>query len=157
MKPDWNAITSLLAVLAPIFLALLGGIGWLYKHEKERRESAESQLSEHKYGAYIALLEIFFDMMKITKSGKDINEKSMLNRMIDANKELILYGSDDVIKIYQKWMSDARKGAVKLDPFGELIIAIRRDMGHLKTKINADDVLRHFIIDYDEAKANGKI
>ena len=101
MQPDWNAIISLLAVLAPIFLALLGGIGWLYRHEKERRESAESQLSERKHKAYITLLEIFFDMMKATKSGKNLNEKSVIDRMMDANKELILYGSDDVVRIYR--------------------------------------------------------
>ncbi len=57
----------------------------------------------------------------------------MLDRMMDANKELILYGSDDVVRIHQKWMNDARQGSAKLDFFGELIVAIRRDMGHLKT------------------------
>ena len=54
-------------------------------------------------------------------------------------------------------MIDARKGNAKLDRFGELIVAIRRDMGHLKTNIKSDEVLRQFIIDYDDAKAKGKI
>ncbi len=61
MKPDWNVIISLLAALAPIFLGLLGGIGWLYKHEKERRESAESPIIEFlQQKAYIALLRNLF-------------------------------------------------------------------------------------------------
>lgn len=157
MIPDWNVIISLLAALSPILLALLGGIGYLYKHEKQRRESAENQLSERKHKAYITLLEIFFDMMKATKSDKNPNEESIIDRMMDANKELILYGSDDVVWIYQKWLNNARQGSVNLGFFGELIVAIRRDMGYLKTKIQSEEVLRQFIIDYDDAKAKGKI
>jgi|GEM_PF-4214214 len=40
--------------------------------------------------------------------------------------------------------------------FGELIVAIRRDMGNRKTKISSDDVLRQLIIDYDQAKERGE-
>jgi hypothetical protein len=138
-------------------LALAGGIAWLYKHERERRETAERQISEHKHKAYIALLEVFFDMIKASKTGKVVNDKRLLDRMIDANKELILYGSDDVVRIYQKWIGDTRRGNASLDQFGELIVAIRRDMGHATTKIRSEEVLRQFITDYDEAKAKGTL
>lgn len=59
MQPDLNTIISVLAALSPILLVILGGIGWLYRHEKERREAVERQLSEHKYKAYIIPYWIF--------------------------------------------------------------------------------------------------
>ena len=146
-----------MAALSPILLAILGGVGWLYRHEKERREAVERQLSEHKYRAYITLLDIFFDVMKAIKAGKTIDQSDLIDRMFDANKDLILYGSDDVVNTYQKWLGSSRKGNVKLDQFGEIIISIRRDMGNPKTKITSEEVLRQFIVDYEDAKAKGLI
>jgi len=157
MQPDWSTIISVLAALSPILLAILGGIGWLYRHEKERREAVERQLSEHKYKAYMTLLDIFFDMMKATKAGKTIDQTDLIDRMFDANKDLILYGSDDVVNTYQKWLGNARKEKVKLGQFGEIVISIRRDMGNPKTKITSEEVLRQFIVDYEDAKAKGLI
>jgi hypothetical protein len=38
--------------------------------------------------------------------------------------------------------------------FGEIIVAIRRDMGNPKTKVT-EDVLRQIVKDYDAVKAQG--
>ncbi len=157
MQPDLNIIISVLAALSPILLVILGGIGWLYRHEKERREAVERQLSEHKYKTYITLLDIFFDVMKATKAGKTIDQIDLVDRMFDTNKNLILYGSDNVVNTYQKWLGSAREGKVKLGQFGEIIISIRQDMGNPKTKITSEEVLRQFIVDYEDAKAKGLI
>jgi hypothetical protein len=151
-----ETIIAVLAAFSPFLLALIGGLGWLYRHERELKEEAYKQVSERKREAYIALLKIFFDTIKAIKIGKNLSEQEMSDRMIDASKELILYGSDDVVRIYQSWMTEARKGQSSLDRFGELVLAIRRDMGHLKTNIKPDEVLRQFIIDYDETKAKVK-
>lgn len=150
MQTSWNTIVSVLAVFTPILLVILAGVGWLYRHEKERREAVERQLSEHKYKAYITLLDIFFDMIKETKEDKVINQNKIVNRMIDANKNLILYGSDEVVCTYQKWLDIARNGKVGLKQFGEIVISMRRDMGNWNTKITPKDVLQQFILDYDE-------
>lgn len=155
MQIDWNVIKSILATLSPILLMILGGIGWLYKHEKERREAVERQLSEHKYRAYITLLEIFFDIIKTVKTSKNLIDNKLIARMFDANKDLLLYGSDDVIKTYHTWLGSARNGQIKFDQFANIIISIRRDMGNQKTEITADQVLRQFIVDYDDAKSKG--
>lgn len=159
MQFDWNTIVSVLAALSPILLAILGGVSWLYRHEKERREAVEIQLSEHKYKAYITLLGIFFDLMKKTKLGEIANQKDLNDRMFDANKDLILYGSDDVVIAYQKWLGSARKEELEpiqfLEQFGKIIISIRKDMGNPKTKITSEEVLRQFITDYDDEKAKG--
>ena len=154
MVAESTVLLSILALLAPALAATVALLGVLYRWERERRLGIERQLSEHKSRAYITLMEIFFDLMKGVRAGKPIPEKKLIGRMIDANKELVLYGSDEVVQIYQDWLEKSRKGEqlAGLTWFGDLIIAIRRDMGHSKTKITSDDVLRQFITDYDEAK-----
>jgi predicted DNA-binding ribbon-helix-helix protein len=151
-------IVPVLAALSPFLAALLGLVGLLYRHERERREAVEHQLSEHKYKAYVELLEIFFDLMKSIKADRKIPQAKLTNRMIDASKDLMVYGSDEVVAIYQQWLKDAREGKPGgLTWFGDLVVAIRRDMGHTKTKITSDQILRQLITDYDQAKLQGLI
>lgn len=152
-----DILVGTLAASAPLLLAVLGAAGWLYRHERELKEAAESQVSEHKYKAYIELLDIFFDMFKASKKGTNINQNRLVDRTFDANKELTLYASDDVLRIHQNWMGEARSGIMDLGRFGDLIVAIRKDMGHPETTITSDDVLRQLISDYDQAKAEGKL
>lgn len=154
---DWPPV---LTVLTPVLLLLLTGMGWLYRHERERRELVERQLSEPKYKAYMALINVFFDAMKATKGEKPLGE--LTDRMIDANKDVVIYGSDDVVKTYLSWQAKtrARSGGMELELFelfGEVVIAIRRDMGNPKTKIVSRDILRMIITDFDEALARGKL
>lgn len=158
MQPDWSTIISVFAALSPILLVVLGGIGWLYRHEKERREAVERQLSDRKYKAYITLLDIFFGIMKDIKASKTKTiDQDLINRMIDASKDLLIYGSDDVVRTYQKWIDIAREGKSPLGQFGEIVISVRQDMGNSKTKVTSEDVLRLFIADYEDAKAKGLI
>ena len=160
MSPDWNTIISVLAALTPFTLAISAGIAWLYKHEKERREAVERQLSEKKYTAYTKLLDIYFETMKATMMGKKSDkliEKKSIGQMTDASKDIILYGSDDVVKTYLEWLDLARKEKPILRQFGQIVVSIRRDMGNQKTKITSDDVLGCFIKDYEDAKAKGLI
>jgi hypothetical protein len=158
--PAWLQV---LAVLSPFLLLVTAGVGWLYRHERERRTSVENQLSEHKYRVYIELLNIFFESFKATRSERPAQPDSeLVDRMMDVNKELMIYGSDDVALTYQKWLEASRKelAAGRNAPvrgFGEVVIAIRRDMGNRKTRMTPDNVLRQLVTDYDDAKAKGLI
>jgi len=159
MQIDPITLELLLAVASPFLLALSGVLAWRYQHERERREEVERQLSEHKYKAYTFLLDIFFDIVKAsTRESKvqPVNRK-MIDRMMDAGKDLIVYGSDDVVTEYQQWLDATRKGepAYKVfGHFGDLIIAVRRDMGNSKTKVTKENVLRQILTDYDELQSH---
>jgi hypothetical protein len=144
-----------LVALVPILILLLGGAGWLIRHERERREAIESELSEKKYAAYTTLINIFFDVLKASKAGQRPSS-DLGTRMMDANKDLLIFGSDEVFLTYQAWTRSLPEGQkVMLHKFAEVIIAIRRDMGHAKTTLTTDDVLRSFIIDFDEQRQKG--
>lgn len=153
--PAW---VEVLAALSPFMLAALAGVGWLYRHERERRSEVERQLSEHKYRAYIEVLDIFFDAFKAQRTNRlRAPDNRAVERMIDANKELMIYGSDNVAMTYAEWLAKARANEsvtpAMLRDFGEIVVAIRRDMGNPKTRMTADDVLRQLVTDYDEAMA----
>ena len=102
MQPDLQTITSIGAAAAPFLIAGLAGLGWLYKHERERRASAEQQISERKRQVYLALLSVYFDMMKGVKVSNPLDEKELATRLFDASADLLLFGSDDVTRAFNR-------------------------------------------------------
>lgn len=62
-----------------------------------------------------------------------------------------------MLSLYHEWLNKSRRGTVDMEQFGDLIVAIRRDMGNPKTRITSEDVLRQLITDYDAMKAQGKL
>jgi len=144
--------------LIPIVLAVLAGLGWLYKHEKEKRLLIEKQLSEKKYGAYYKFISIYFDLFKSVKKGQPPNTKKLTNEMIDIKKELTIYGSDEVITKFFFWEETSSNNENSLIPITDIIIEMRRDMGNPKTKITTEDFLKSLVRDkqdYQELKKKG--
>ena len=76
-----------LAILIPVVLAIFAGLGWLYKHEKEKRLLVERQLSEKKYDVYFKFISIYFDLFKSAKKGQPLNMSKLTDKMIDIKKE----------------------------------------------------------------------
>ena len=148
---------SVFAASTPVLVALLGGVGWLYRHERERRVEVERQLSDKKYGAYMEIINIFFDLLKDVKLDRSQNQDALISRMMDANKELIIYGSDEVVDSYLRWMTEARSGVVDMEKFGDIVISVRRDMGNPSTRLESHDILRMMLTDYEEAKESGAL
>lgn len=158
MPLDLNTLKTLSVIISPFLLLLSAGLGWLYRSEKEHRRAVERQLSKSKYKTYITILNIFFDTLKDIKAGNvPTMDQVSTNKMIDAEKDLLIYGSDDVVKTFQEWLKTTREGKPPIRPFSEIIISIRQDMGNKKTKITSEDVLRQLIVDYEDVKAKGLI
>jgi hypothetical protein len=154
---DANTLAQVSLALVPVWVLLLGGAGWWIKHERERREAIESEVSEKKYSAYMTLINIFFEVFKASKLKKG-PPADLPTRMMDANKDLLIFGTDGVFLTYQAWTRSSSDGQkAMLHMVGAVILAIRRDMGHPKTKLTTDDVLRSFISDFDEEREKGRI
>ena len=159
---------EVLAYLSPFFLIATGVLAWLYQHERERRAEIEKQLSDAKYKTYIELLNIFFGLFKAVMTGakptasQATASPEVIGRMFDASKDLMIYGSDDVLISYEKWMTKSGSAsgsdtAGALQGLGDVLIAIRKDMGHPKTTVTTDHILRLLLKDYEQAKADGLI
>ncbi|MDP3451508.1 MAG: hypothetical protein Q8R90_01010 [Bacteroidales bacterium] len=144
-------------IVIPMLLLILGGIGWLYRHEKERRHQIEKQLSDRKYDVYIKLLTVFFDILKQVKKGQPTNALKLIDKMLDIKKELIIFGNDKVLFAFFKWEKESQTKS-NLKALAELIIEVRKDMGNPKTSVSTKDFLKSLVStdnDYKELKEQG--
>ncbi len=144
--------------LIPILLTMFAGIGWLYKHEKEKRLQVERQLSEKKYQVYTKFIDLYFKIYENTKTNKKITENEMLKIMIEIKKELLIYGSDSVVLKFFAWEEFSNTGKNSLVPVTDVIIEMRKDMVSPNTKINTTNFLKSIVRDkkeYQELKKEG--
>ncbi len=137
-------------ILTPILVVIIGGVGWLYRHEKERRREVEKQLSQKKYDAYIKLMDLYFVLFKSVKTNKPVDYNKVGLQLIDIKKELIIYASDDVYKSFNDFLLSLTKGSKNIRIFAELAISIRRDMGQPNTNVTAEDILISIMQDQEE-------
>lgn len=144
--------------IIPILLTMFAGIGWLYKHEKEKRLQIERQLSEKKYQVYTKFIDLYFKIYENTKTNKKIAENEMLKTMIEIKKELLIYGSDSVVLKFFAWEESTNTGKNSLVPVTDVIIEMRKDMVSPNTKINTTNFLRSIVRDkkeYEDLKKEG--
>lgn len=133
-------------IFIPILLVLLGGVGWLYRHEKEKRLEIEKQLSVKKYDVYVRLLTVFFNILKQVKKGQSTNADKLVDTMIEIKKDIIIFGSDEVLNNFFNWEKKSQSKE-SLKALSELVISVRRDMGNPKTKITSNDFLKSLVQD----------
>jgi len=81
----------------------------------------------------------------------------MLEFMSDFNQRIMVWGSDDVLAVWVQWRRAAtNESDVKANPmklmllYEQLILTIRRDLGHKNSNLNTGDVLALFINDIDQ-------
>ena len=139
-----NIVTIFAAGLSGIVAILL----FILERKNEQLKIIKEKISDKKYEAYNEVLTIFFDLFKSVKNLKNINEKNLVNKIIDLKKFLILYANDDILKKFFEWSNSIQTEENKLaqfDKYIELMILIRKDMGNPDTKITIDEVLRSMV------------
>ncbi len=145
---DITALLKFFAVLTTIVCVVLGD---LLRRKTERIKIMEKQLSEKRYAAYANLYDFFYEMFKQVRNGKSSNSSIMGNKLVDAKKELIMYGSDDTIFALNKYLSSLTEedSYTQLNYFLDLMVLIRKDMCG-KTKVNRNDILLNLMQDKKE-------
>lgn len=148
---DFNIITLILGVFSIIATIACAILGALLSRKTERIKIMEKQLSEKRYVAYVKLYDFFYDLFKNQKSGKNANNSVMSGKLMDAKKELIMYGSDEVIFALNKYLSSLSEENpyYQFHYFLELMVLIRKDMCG-KTKVSRDDILLNIMQDRKE-------
>ena len=145
---DMNVILGFISLAISLVCAYLGA---LLHRKTERIKIMEGQLSEKRYSAYAKLYDFFYEMFKNTKDNRNVNNKDMRNKLLDAKKELIMYGTDEVIFALNKYLSSLTEANTyrQLDSFLDVMLLIRKDMCG-KTKINRDAILLKIMQDNKE-------
>lgn len=139
-----------LELLSIILSASLVILGWLYTRRIEEMKIMRSQLSERKHKAYADIITTFYSVLKDSRNHKQTNMKMVNSKIMDAKRDIFMYGSDEVFKAFNNWLERASTPR-QFDAYLNFILAIRKDICG-KTKLKKDDILMNLIQNREELK-----
>jgi hypothetical protein len=110
----------------------------------QRNKEYKLKLKEQKIGAYSEFLRNFTETAVLIEHGEEVEGKDADRQRILARNQLLLYGSDDVIRAYDKWVKFTDNGGKAgsdedVALFGSLLLKIRQDIV-TKTKITVNEI-----------------
>lgn len=141
---------SIISIILSIVIAFMG---WVMQRKTERIKIMENQLSEKKYAAYAKIVGVFYSVLKDVKKERESNQRKMMDEILESKKNIFMYGSDSVIKAFNKWLCSTTKKEtqyVQLNAFLDFMIEIRKDMSGSSTNISKQDLLVNLIQNEDE-------
>ncbi len=126
-----------------IIIALIAVFGAVIPYLFQKNKELKLKIADKKREAYSSFLKNFTEIAAAIMHGEDVSGKDAdLDRML-ARDQLLLYGSDDVIKAYDAWVRYADMEKRDIDKEGELVsclfLAIRKDLLG-KTKVTKEDL-----------------
>lgn len=146
---------ALIAASATILVSVLSVVGAKYY---ERKKAIEQEIREKKIPIYSEFVEFLFKLFLGEKaSGQQMKEKDMEKFFMTFTQKIIVWGSDEVVSKYSRY----RRLLINYNPnddktFGamfeleNLLLSIRKDIGHKSKKVNKGDLLGLFINDVDK-------
>lgn len=149
--PEEYSITVTILVTA-----ILTWIGHVIVSILQRRSDKDKALETEKREAYTSLLSLLYDILASIKN-KDI-EKHMPDyqkSFFSLVRDMTVYASDEVLRLFieLKNQQENAKPNTVLTTFANLILAVRRDLGH-NTSITQKEILSTFITDVNELNIN---
>lgn len=146
-----DVLNMILTVFVPAIVAVAGiVIAW----QTEKLRTMREQLSEKKYNAYADAVKIFYSILKDTNAHRATNNDEMMDRMIDIKRDILMYGSDDFFKAFNKWLIASNGVNVKgqLAAFLDFVLEMRKDLCNNKTKLKKHDILLNLTQSEAEAR-----
>lgn len=145
------------AIIAAAATALVSVLSIVLGKAYESRALVRREHREKKIPVYEDLIRFMFRILMGAKTGNAPTEQEMLEFMSDFNQRIMVWGSDSVLAAWVEWRRAAtNEAAVKDDPmslmllYEQLILTIRRDLGHKNSNLGTGDVLALFINDIDQ-------
>ena len=95
---------------------------------------------------------MFYSKMKDSQLNKPANLNQMMVKMIEVKRDILMYGSDDVFRSFNNWLTKAKDGDEKqFAAFLDFVLEMRKDMCGGKTKLKKYDILLNLTQREDEA------
>ena len=151
---DSDVAAAIIAASATIFVSVLSIIlGKIY----ETRAYIQKEHREKKIPVYEDLIKFTFSSIMGTRTGAKPTESEILEFMSDFTQRIMVWGSDDVLAAWIKLRRAAlNEEELKSNPvkllllYEQLILTIRRDLGHKNRNLDTGDVLALFVNDIDQ-------
>jgi hypothetical protein len=143
-QAPWQFITILIALLGTL-ITFSGNFLIQIRNEQKPK----------KIEIYDKIIKFFFDSILASKLGqKPKTEEELIQGFADMTPDLILWASDDVLNLYIKFrqitnnnMQDSSSNPILL--FGQMLLAMRKDLGHQNNQINEVSILGTFVNDVE--------
>ena len=140
-----------------VLTALLTWIGHAVLASQQRRLDILRALEQRKRDLYAKFLKVFFEIMQESKR-KSLDPSKYEKDFMELTRDMTVYASDNVLKLFGQFRKLALKGQedpkVVVQWLGEIIMAIRKDLGYSTTQVKPADILRTFIVDIDDLLAD---
>jgi hypothetical protein len=126
-----------------IIVALTAVFGAVFPFLYQKNKELNLKIAEQKRAAYTSFLRNFTEIAVAVMHDEEVAGKDTDRDRMLARDQLLLYGSDDVIKAYNAWVAQQDMEKQDLDKEGELLsllfLAIRRDILG-KTKVTLEHI-----------------
>lgn len=135
-----------------ILSAALVGLGYLYRSSREKRVHLEARLAEAKRALYESYVDILRDLVEAQKSGGELDSGKYTSSLRHFAFRSVLISSDAVVRAHIRFTSAQRildNPAATVPAVGDVLLALRRDIGLPDTKLSARDTLGVFVNDID--------
>ena len=121
---------NLIALLSILISAIVAVAGFIIAWQTEKLRTMREQLSEKKYNAYADAVKMFYSVLKDTKANRTTNNREMMDRMIDIKRDIFMYGSDKVFKVFNKWLLSTTNSNDKAQfaAFLDFVLEMRKDL-----------------------------
>ena len=142
------ASAFVVAALAVVGSVISLAVGKAY----ETRAAINSDLRQKKTPVYEGITKVLFGVVfnSILKKPQ-IPEAELLEFFASTTEKLTIWGSDDVLKAYSEFKTNAASDPQQsIFRFEALLLAIRKDLGHRNKDIGKGSILRLFVNDLDE-------
>jgi hypothetical protein len=135
-----------------LLLAALGGVAYLYRASREKRQQLETRLGESKRALYEGYVDVLKDVARRTKAGSTEAAPEHIEQLRTFAFRSVLIASDEVLKAHIRFtnlgrISTSEKAA--LPAVADVLLALRKDMGFPDTKLTGQDLLGVFVNEID--------
>lgn len=168
-------LTALGAVMTPVLVITLTGVGWKFRKKIDRRQELEDKLREDRIEIYNVILEPFTLLMmsktawEHDKKNKNKNkDETAITTLLSLEyrkvaSKLTLVADDEVVLAYNDLMqfffnqgeeaspSDTNL-KLMLEYLGKFLLRIRKSMGNETTKLDHWQMLEWFMTDIRKIK-----
>lgn len=147
-KLDVAVQTAFITALALIIVA---GIGYLANKTIEQKKSIELSMRPRKLELYEGFVGFFLKVLGNGKVYPKPSEKEIMKFFADSTPLLISFASNKVIEKWGKLrikMADD-DGINNMFQLEELLVEIRKDLGHTRSGLHQGDILRLVVNDID--------
>lgn len=123
---------------------LIGFIGAIIAFASNWQIQIRNEQKPKKIEIYDKIIKFFFDSLLAEKiNQKPKTEEELVKGFVEMTPDIILWASDDVLNNYIRFRQDAQNGDVFL--FGEMLLAMRKDLGHQNKNITKQSILGTFV------------